>query len=197
MVSTNRKPLVLGLGFSPRKGGNSDQLLRWALEGARKAGAEAKALHVRDFRLKPCTNCSECDEDGICVLKDDFSKLSKKIDAADMLVIASPVYFLGVPSHGKALIDRFQSYWVRKFLLDKPPERDNRPALLLLVAGSDKKDVFECSKRSINAFLRVAGFRLHHEKFFGGVDEKGSAKFVLGVRTQAESAGKALALGRN
>jgi multimeric flavodoxin WrbA len=192
MANTNKKPLVLGLGFSPRKGGNSDQILKWALEGARKAGAEAKALHVRDYRVKPCTNCSECDEDGICVLKDDFPKLSKEIDVVDMLVIASPVYFLGVPSQGKALIDRFQSYWVRKFLLDKPPARDNRPALLLLVAGSDKKDVFECSKRSINAFLRVAGFKICVEKLFGGVDEKGSAKFVLGVKTQAENAGKTM-----
>jgi len=192
MTKAKNSPLVLGLGFSPRKGGNSDQILKWALEGARKAGAETKALHVRDYRVKPCTNCSECDEDGICVLKDDFSKLSKQIDAADLLVIASPIYFLGVPAHAKAMIDRFQSYWVRKFLLDKPLPRDDRPALLLLVAGSDKKDVFECSKRSINAFLRVAGFKLCEHKFFGGMDEKGSAKYMLGVKTQAENAGKAL-----
>jgi len=197
MAKAKNSQLVLGIGFSPRKGGNSDQLLNWALAGAKKEGATTRHLFLRDFRIYPCKNCCECEETGVCVQKDDFSKVSKEIDAADLLVISSPVYFLGVPSHGKALIDRFQSYWVKKYLLDKPPERDDRPALLLMAAGSDKKDVFECSKRSINAFLRVAGFKLCAEKFFGGIDEKGSAKYVFDIKTQAESAGKCLASGNH
>jgi multimeric flavodoxin WrbA len=193
----NKKPSVLGLGFSPRKGGNSDQILKWALEGARKAGSETKSLHVRDYRVKPCTNCSECEEDGICTLKDDFSKLRKEIDNADFLIIASPIYFLGVPAHAKAMIDRFQSYWVRKHLLNRLHPRGDRPALLLCVAGSEKKDVFDCAKRTVMAFLNVAGFKLADKEFFEGIDRKGSVKYQPEPKRLSERAGENLVLTKD
>lgn len=170
--------------------------MKWALAGAKKSGAKTKSIFVRDFRINPCRNCGKCAETGVCVQKDDFPGLSREIDRADLLVIASPVYFLGVPSQAKALVDRFQSYWARKYILKKPLARDCRPALLLMVAGSDRKDVFICAQRTISAFLSVAGYRLADQKFFMGIDEKGSVKYVPGLKNQAEKAGCILVLNR-
>ena len=66
---------VLGIYGSPRKRGNTDQLLDKALEGARSAGAETHGIHVRDLKMSGCIECGGCDKTGKCVVKDDMQKI--------------------------------------------------------------------------------------------------------------------------
>jgi len=192
MAAHKTRPVVLGIGFSPRKGGNSDIVLQWALQGARKAGAKTKKIFVRDFQVNPCKNCSSCEDTGECEQKDDFSVFSSAMDKADIVVISSPVYFLNVPAQAKALIDRFQIYWLRKYCLHQRPPRENRPAMIIMVAGSDGKKIFEGTRATVSSFLYTAGFKTRVVHKVGGVDEKGEVRKLKGLRKKIESAGKRL-----
>lgn len=192
MAKARKRPLILGIGFSPRKHGNSDILLNWAMQGAKAAGARTQKIFIRDFKIKPCQHCRKCHETGICNQKDDFMKVAAKINSADCLVIASPVYFLSVPAHAKAMIDRYQFFWHRKYALGIRPSRENRPALLLMTAGSERKDIFRCTRAPISAMLYTAGFKIIQELGVNNVDEKGEVMSVKGKEMKVMEAGKKL-----
>jgi len=71
---------VLGIYGSPRKGGNTDQLLDKVLEGARSAGAEVKRVYTRELNLCGCIECGGCDKTGECVVQDDMQKVYPLLD---------------------------------------------------------------------------------------------------------------------
>jgi multimeric flavodoxin WrbA len=193
MTKTEKSPLVLGIGFSPRKGGNSDRLLEWALAGAKKAGARTKKIFARDFFLLPCLSCRACERTGKCPQKDDFNKISKLMDRADIMVVATPVYFLGIPGQAKNLIDRCQTYWSKKYLLKVPPKRSGRPGLLLMTAGSKGKNAFEGTVRTIRAFWDVTGFKSAGERGVEGVDETGAVDALPSLKEEIVGLGKIIA----
>ena len=99
---------VLILSGSPRKGGNSDLLCDEFLRGAREAGHEAEKLRVAEKRIAPCSGCYYCTARyGACVHKDDMAEVLQKMIDADVIVLASPVYFYSINAQLKAVIDRF------------------------------------------------------------------------------------------
>ncbi|NIR16562.1 MAG: flavodoxin family protein, partial [Desulfobacterales bacterium] len=63
---------ALGIYGSPRKGGNTDQLLDKVLEGAKSGGAETSSVYARDLDMSGCIECGGCDKTGKCVVKDDM-----------------------------------------------------------------------------------------------------------------------------
>jgi multimeric flavodoxin WrbA len=98
---------ILVFKGSPRVNGNSSTLADQAAAGARASGAEVEifALHLMDIR--PCDACDICQETGVCVLKDDMQKLYPKLEQADAIIIASPVYWFTISAQTKLLIDRW------------------------------------------------------------------------------------------
>ena len=84
---------VLILAGSPRKGGNSDLLCDEFARGAREAGHTVKKIYVQDQRIGPCRACYGCRGTGACVQKDDMAAILEKMVEADVLVLATPVYF--------------------------------------------------------------------------------------------------------
>ncbi len=120
---------ILALSGSPRRHGNSETLLDEVLRGAIEAGAETEKIIASNFRkLRPCVNCAHCMETGECIVQDEMQGLYPKFDRADGLVVASPIYFMGVSAFLKILIDRCQCYWSRKYVLKQPffPEDPHR-----------------------------------------------------------------------
>lgn len=98
---------VLILSASPRKGGNTDTLCDRFAEGAREAGNEVEKLRLGDFRIGYCTGCGCCSELGKpCPQRDDAAQLLERMIAADVLVLATPVYFYTMSAQLKTLIDR-------------------------------------------------------------------------------------------
>lgn len=95
---------------SPRKRGNTDMLARAFAEGAQEKH-NVKMLRVADMDIAPCIGCNTCfsREDMSCFRKDDMDKVYKALSEADVLVIASPVYFYGISSQIKAAIDRLHT----------------------------------------------------------------------------------------
>ena len=108
---------VLGLFGSPRKGGNSGRLLEEALKGAEQAGAMVDRVRLADLNISPCRECDGCDRTGQCIIQDDMLKVYPKLLEADVIILASPIFFYGITGWAKALIDRSQSLWVKKHLL--------------------------------------------------------------------------------
>jgi len=99
--------LAVGVCGSPRAGGNTEALLNVVLEGLRRHGFETRSLLLRDLRFSPCTGCRGCVGKGSCIISDDFTRVATPaLLSADVVVVASPVYFNNVSALTKAFIDR-------------------------------------------------------------------------------------------
>jgi multimeric flavodoxin WrbA len=97
---------VLIVSASPRKGGNSDLLCDQFLRGAREAGHQAEKIFLGDKKINYCTGCGACQSNGKCVQKDDMAEVLDKMMAADVIVMATPVYFYTMNAQMKTVIDR-------------------------------------------------------------------------------------------
>jgi multimeric flavodoxin WrbA len=97
---------VLGIVCSPRQGGNTEILVREALEAVREAGGETELILVADKNIAPCDGCGACDEDGICRIEDDMQTVYQQLELADGVIFGTPVYFLNVSAQAKAVMDR-------------------------------------------------------------------------------------------
>jgi multimeric flavodoxin WrbA len=98
--------MVLGIVGSPRKGGNTEIVVKHTLEAARSAGAETEIVLLAENTVEPCDGCGVCSKTGKCRIDDDFMKVFDKMTAADGLIFASPSYYESMTPHMKALIDR-------------------------------------------------------------------------------------------
>ena len=104
---------VLILSSSPRKGGNSDILCDQFAQGAQEAGNTVEKIRVAAKKVAPCSACYYCrDHGGECVHKDDMAEILQKMIDADVLVLASPVYFYSIDAQLKAVIDRTVARWL-------------------------------------------------------------------------------------
>ena len=100
---------ALAINGSPRKGGNTEILLRKALEPIAAAGHETDYMQVGGTRIRGCTACGACGrmKNKRCVIEDDIFNLAfAKMVAADAILIGSPTYFADLTAETKALIDR-------------------------------------------------------------------------------------------
>ena len=103
---------VLILSGSPQKGGNSDILCDEFARGAQKAGHAVEKICVAKRNISPCLACYYCrDHGGSCVRRDDMAEILQKMIEADVLVLASPVYFYSIDAQLKAVIDRTLARW--------------------------------------------------------------------------------------
>ena len=108
---------IIGICGSPRKG-NSEWMLRKLLETAAKSGAETELLLLREMDIQPCRGCLACEaggseRKGICVIKDDMTGAFPKLLAADIIVLATPVYFSMLSGLLKNFMDRTCPIWTK------------------------------------------------------------------------------------
>lgn len=180
---------VLGLLGSARKGGNTDLLLRSVTNGAKSMGADIEIIRLSDLEIAPCLNCGGCDDDGICIQKDDMVELFDKLLTFDLILLASPVYFMGLSAWTKVMIDRCQSLWVRKFKLNKLPtkSREERKGVFISVSGMKKPTVFDGAKTTVKSFFATIHVTYFGDLLFSGIDEKGEiAKHPTALRKAKE-----------
>jgi len=101
----NKKVLVIS--SSPRKGGNSDLLCDQFVNGSIEAGHTAEKIFLKDKKINYCTGCGTCIDRGKkCSQKDDMAEVLNKMVGADVIVMATPVYFYTMCGQMKTLIDR-------------------------------------------------------------------------------------------
>ena len=106
---------VLAFNGSPRKKGNTSNLVKAMLEGAESAGAETKEIRLHDLNMKGCQACYACKENsGVCALKDDLTPSLHAIKDAKAIVLGCPIYMFRVAGQMKIFIDRIYSYYQYK-----------------------------------------------------------------------------------
>lgn len=97
---------VLVISSSPRAGGNSDTLCDRFIEGCSEVGHAAQKIALREKQFGFCWACYACRKLGNCVQKDELLPIFEKMEQADVIVLATPVYFTSVCGQLKTLIDR-------------------------------------------------------------------------------------------
>ncbi|MBD5542205.1 MAG: flavodoxin family protein [Lachnospiraceae bacterium] len=97
---------VLAVSSSPRKEGNSDVLCDRFLQGAKEAGHETEKISLGNKNISPCAACYGCGKSKACVKKDDMGEILEKLIEADVIVLATPVYFYSMSAQMKTFIDR-------------------------------------------------------------------------------------------
>lgn len=110
---------VLGIVCSPRKGGNTEIMVREALGVAQEASAETELFLISGKSVAPCDSCGSCEKTGICHIKDDMQELYQKLEWADGIIFGTPVYFNNVSAQAKAIIDRTYAFRREKKLSGK------------------------------------------------------------------------------
>lgn len=178
---------ILGIAGSPRKGGNSDILINAFLDGSKSKGFRVEKINVCDYKIAPCNENNACHKTGICTIRDDMQWIYSKILNADHIVISTPTFFMGPSAQLKAVIDRCQALWARKFLLKKALREDKkkRNGFLLATAGLKKKEAFDGTKNIIKALFYVLDFKYKNDLLFGGVDNRGDIKNKKGALEKA------------
>jgi multimeric flavodoxin WrbA len=186
---------VLGISTSPRRGGNSDLLLREALSGAEQARATVEYLRLCDYRIEGCRACYDCSATGDCSTRDDYQTILGKMLEADRLIFAAPVFFMAVPAQAKLLIDRGQCLWVRQTVLHKPlfePKRDRR-GLIIAVGGSRGKKQFDCVRQPIQSCFEYMEVDCVGSLCVNQVDDKGAILKRPDALQEANRLGRMLA----
>lgn len=97
---------ILVLSGSPRKWGNSDILCDQFVMGAKESGNEVEKIFISNKKIGYCTGCYACEKTGKCAQKDDMADILEKMIKADVIVMATPVYFYSLDAQIKTLIDR-------------------------------------------------------------------------------------------
>ncbi len=183
---------VLGILGSPKENGNSDILLEEFLKGAASKGAQVEKVCLGDLSFRGCIDCGGCDKTGVCVLKDDMTPMYKKLKDADIVVLASPIYFASITSQLKALIDRCQSEWVAKYVLKAKDKSKHSKGVFICVSGHKKDTFFKTAKKTIDVFFKTMDIDFVEELFFGGVDKPGSIRKVKAALEKAYKLGEKL-----
>ena len=134
---------VLVLSSSPRKGGNSDLLCDQFMLGAEVAGNRAEKIFLRDKEIGYCTGCGSCYTSHKCVQKDDMAEVLEKMIAAEVIVMATPVYFYTMAAQMKTLIDR---------TCPRYTEISNKEMYFIVVAADSKKQAMERTLEGFRGF---------------------------------------------
>ena len=159
---------ILILSGSPRKGGNTELLAEVFAKGAAEHH-HVEIVSVRDYKVNPCLGCNACfNTNGICAQKDDMAAIYEKMNQADMLVTASPVYFYGISAQLKAVIDRFHN-----------PIRDTfhiKQMALLLVGAATLPELFDAILTEYNLCVKFFDIEDEGKILVRGVKDKGDIK---------------------
>ena len=188
---------VMGIFGSPRRGGNTDTLLEETLKGTEKEGAEVERLHLTDFTITPCKECHGCDQTGECVILDDMQKIYPKLLDADVIILASPIFFYGISAWAKAFVDRCQALWSRKYLVKDRSlgkEGKRRKGFFISVGATKGARVFEGAILTAKYFFDVFNAEYLGELVFRGIDAKGDILKHPEALQQAFEAGRKLVL---
>ena len=168
---------ALGIMGSPRRQSNTDILLDRALEGAKEAGAEVEKVLTSKFKISPCLEIYACRKDGNCAIKDDMQLLYRKLLEADHVIFASPIFFYGITSQAKSVVDRCQALWVRRHVLGMGKEdKRERRGVFISVGATRGTKLFDGAVLTVKYFFDAIGVRYSGNLLVRGIDNKAEIK---------------------
>ncbi len=188
---------MLVLLGSPRKGGNSETLGRKVGEAMEKEGWTVDYIRLNDLQLRSCQGCGGCEKTGVCVIKDDMTGVYEAVDAADRILLVSPVYFYGLSGQAKICGDRFQARWSRKYVLGvRFRQGEGRKGYLLSTSATKGPKIFECSILTTRYIFDAMDIEYGGEFLVKGVDSREAIRHMPEELTRAEQFGRDIASGR-
>jgi Multimeric flavodoxin WrbA len=102
---------IVAIISSPRKGANSETIVKAVIEGAKANGKDVKEFYLNSMtNAKGCQACMGCKKTGSCIIKDDNAEVLKAIREAEGVIISSPLYFSEAAGQFRLLQDRFYSF---------------------------------------------------------------------------------------
>ena len=163
---------ILGLNGSPRKKGNTHTLLTAFLAAAERLGARTRMVRVVDRNIVPCKELIVCEKKGYCPIDDDMKhEIYGLLRDSDIILLASPVFFYNVTAQLKALIDRCQTLWARKYRLQLiDPARRYRKGFLLATGATQGRNLFEGMKLTAQYFFDAVGAELSGSLTYRGIE---------------------------
>ena len=174
---------VLILSGSPRKGGNSDLLCDEFLRGAQESGNQVEKVFLRSKKVAPCNACYYCkNSGGKCAIPDDMAEILDKMQAADVIVMASPVYFYSIGAQMKAVIDRSVARWTNI---------PNKEFYYIMTAADSEDEAFDTSLACFQGFAVC----LKGSKEMGVI--RGGGVYEAGTVRETKHMAAAYEMGRN
>lgn len=156
---------IVSLLGSPRKQGNTAAMAARFCGRAEELGAEVKTYRLNDLVYRGCQGCMACKTSlDRCVLEDDLTEVLDSIRDADVLVLASPVYFWDVSSQLKGFLDRTYSYLVPGFHSQPIKSRlaPGKKLVLILAQGNPDENLFSNIYPKFQYFFEMQGFSETH-----------------------------------
>ena len=168
---------IFGLQGSPRIGGNTDILLSSFLDEAKNFGAKTYKLIVTKKKITPCQECSTCEREGFCPIDDDMQEVYYFIRKADIIVVATPVFFYGLTAQLKALIDRSQALWSRKYIHKlKDPAYKWRQGFFLSIGATKGKNLFNGITLTLKYFFDAVSANIYGNLTYKRIEKAGEIK---------------------
>jgi putative NADPH-quinone reductase len=175
---------VIGLLGSPLPEGNTAQLLERALQGARDAGCAVDLITVANLDFQGCQEKFFCQDHETCILDDDMQQIYPKFVDMDSLILATPVMTMGIPGTLKSFMDRFQVFFMAKYLrkqpLVSPEKKAGRNGLFIGISGMDIPEVFVGPKLTVRAFFDIIDCQYRDELMINGMDR------IMDIKTRPD-----------
>jgi multimeric flavodoxin WrbA len=185
---------VLG---SPRRRGNTAKVLGWIDERFQAEGHELDRANILDSSVRGCGECMACKKGTaeLCSIQDDANGLFRRMAAADLVLIAAPIFCWGFPAQIKALIDRM--YCMMDFDGARPgvPRLHGKPMALVLTGGGGEADNADLVIRGFQNLVRWLKGRMAGHLFISGCAEPDAMRDEVKSRA-AEFAGRVIAASR-
>jgi putative NADPH-quinone reductase len=165
---------IIGVLGSPLTEGNTAQLLERALKGAEDAGCEVEKIVVVNLDFQACQEMMFCREHETCILDDDMQAMYPKLREMDGLIVATPVMTMGIPGKLKSFIDRFQVFFMAKYVRKKPliskEKKKERKGLFICISGMNIPEVFVGAKLTVKAFFDIIDCQYSDELLISDMD---------------------------
>lgn len=159
---------ILIVSSSPRKKGNSQILCEQFQKGAEKKGHNVNLIRLIDLKIGFCRACDACmKNNGKCVLKDDMAEVLKLFQKADIIVLATPVYFYGISAQMKTFIDRTYPIW----------QHLGKKDVYYIISAGLGLDIIERSLSDLDGFIEhLEEYRIEGRIYAANVMEAGLVK---------------------
>lgn len=185
---------VIGILGSPLPEGNTAILLAEALRGAADAGCTVEKVEVNALDFQPCMEMLFCREHDTCIMDDDMQGMYQKFREMDGLILATPVMTMGIPGRLKSFMDRFQVFFMAKYVRNKPlvmpDHKKRRRSFVICIAGMNIPEVFVGVKLTIRAFLDIVDCPSRDELLISDMDT------IRDIRTRPDLLGAAYTRGK-
>lgn len=156
---------VLAISSSPRLHGNSDLLCDQFLKGAAEAGHSVEKIRLAEQSIAPCAACYACQSGGVCVKKDGMADILEKVIDADVIVLATPVYFYSMDAQMKIFIDRCFARF---------QEIKSKDFCFIITAAAPQHEAADETLAGLRGFLRCLPEAREREIIYGtGAWDKG------------------------